>query len=291
MLRKEYLSQFRDINPFTIDLDRQKREDDNFVLDSNRPIPELEIQNLPKEKLQKFVDKVLVNNKLNTVLYSSNASAESKILKNSISILKNHKAKKKKIIDDSIPKYNVGKMRENREVIAQAQAVGDQQLRQEDMKHESNLKKVKKLHQLIQNAKSNNDEFDLTEKYKKKRIKKVFEGIKLRIDTVPLPDIKLNINNVYSRLYHNAVYLRTSPNSRNMNTTLDYKGLSTHTTKQSTHNSQFNVKNVIESSSGKEFTLKITDDLLMKCFTKHSGGPKMKYNFINKVGTFLVNIE
>jgi len=36
------------------------------------------------------------------------------------------------------------------------------------------------------------------------------------------------------------------------------------------------VKNVIESSSGKEFTLKITDDLIMKCFAKHSGGPKMK---------------
>ena len=36
------------------------------------------------------------------------------------------------------------------------------------------------------------------------------------------------------------------------------------------------IRNVINSTSGKEFTLKITPEILMKCLKKHSGGPKVK---------------
>ena len=288
MLRKEYLLEFRDVNPFTLDLDRQKREDDNFILDSNRPIRDQDIQLLPKEKLQRFVDKVMVNCKLNTVLFSSNASAEIKILKNATKSLNNLKTKKKKVVEEVIPQYNVGKMRENREVIAQAQAVGDQQLDQDYRKHMTNIEKVKRLHDLILKAKNQEDNYDNGEKYKKTRIKKVFDGIKNRIDTVPLPDVKLNLNNVYSRLYHNAVYLRTTPSPTVTTTRSDNKGVNTQPQKQMTPKSHLIVKNVIESSSGKEFTLKITDELLMKCFAKHSGGPKLKYSEIMSVCIFLI---
>jgi len=35
----------------------------------------------------------------------------------------------------------------------------------------------------------------------------------------------------------------------------------------------FNLKKVIKSTSGKEFTFKITKDIIQKCFIKYSGGP------------------
>ena len=36
---------------------------------------------------------------------------------------------------------------------------------------------------------------------------------------------------------------------------------------------KFKLKNVLKSTNGKEFTIKITDDIIRKCFAKYSGGP------------------
>ena len=279
MLRREYLSKFKDKNPLTIEFDRQKREDDNYIIDSNRPIKENDIQNLPKDKLKTFVEKVLSNGKLNNILFSSNASAVTKtIFKSSIST----SDKKKKLKLKEPPLYNIGKMRENREVIAQAQALGDKQSEEEYLRHTENIKKVKRLHLDIYKSKNlKEDPFDNNEKYRKTRIQKTYEGIKQKLETISLPDVKLDLENVYSRLYHNAVYLKT--NSTMNSERLDTEEKGTKKGNIATSKYDFKVKNVIESSSGKEFTLKITDELLMKCLTKHSGGPKVKFNKINEV--------
>jgi hypothetical protein len=279
MLRREYLSKFKDRNPLTIDLDRQKLEDDNYVIDSNRPIKEYDIQNLPKEKLKTFVDKVLSNGKLNNVLYSSNASAVTKTVFKSTNT---PSQTVNKLTSKEPPLYNIGKMRENREVIAQAQALGDKQLEEEYLKHNENIRKVKRLHFNINKTKNlKEDPFDNSEKYRKYRIRKVFEGIKDKLETISLPDVRLNLDNVYSRLYHNAVYLKTNSNSNSERLDTEEKGMKKMNI--NTPKYDLKVKNVLESSTGKEFTLKITDDLLMRCFSKHSGGPKMKYTKENDV--------
>ena len=38
---------------------------------------------------------------------------------------------------------------------------------------------------------------------------------------------------------------------------------------------KFKVKNVLKSTNGKEFTIKITDNIIRKCFNKYSGGPEV----------------
>ena len=102
-----------------------------------------------------------------------------------------------------------------------------------------------------------------------------------------LPDVKLDENDVFSRLYHNAVLLspssgirnkrpQSSINKRYNSLSYDFQSSQAYTPK-----TIFKLKKVIKSTSGKEFTIKITKDILRKCFVKYSGGPP-----ILKMGIF-----
>jgi len=95
-----------------------------------------------------------------------------------------------------------------------------------------------------------------------------------------LPNYKLDLNDVFSRLYHNEVLLSPSsstgnlkrPQSSKMKSTLNYE-----MENSATYNPKivFKLKKVIKSTSGKEFTLKITKDIISRCFIKYSGGPSV----------------
>ena len=102
-----------------------------------------------------------------------------------------------------------------------------------------------------------------------------------------LPDVKLDENDVFSRLYHNAVLLspssgirnkrpQSSINKRYNSLSYDFQSSQVYIPK-----TIFKLKKVIKSTSGKEFTIKITKDILRKCFVKYSGGPP-----ILKMGIF-----
>ncbi len=95
-----------------------------------------------------------------------------------------------------------------------------------------------------------------------------------------LPNVKLNIKNVFNRLYHNIVLLSpsSSPSCKNKRRPLSCKNMRPHSSISADNNNnrrkiQFNLKKVIKSTSGKEFTFKITNDIIQKCFIKYSGGP------------------
>ena len=103
-----------------------------------------------------------------------------------------------------------------------------------------------------------------------------------------LPNVKLNIKDVFNRLYHNVVLLSPSSTLKNKKRPLSCKnnmGYSNLNENQINNNKiTFNLKKVIKSTSGKEFTFKITKDIIQKCFIKYSGGPavlKMK-NYKNR---------
>ena len=104
-----------------------------------------------------------------------------------------------------------------------------------------------------------------------------------------LPDTKLDEKNVFSRLYHNVVHLSSSSwikNKRPKSCVHKKVNSLSYDFQESTINKPkiiFKVKKVIKSTSGKEFTLKITNDILKKCFTKYSGGPPaLKMSFFRK---------
>ena len=93
-----------------------------------------------------------------------------------------------------------------------------------------------------------------------------------------LPHVKLDVKDVYSRLYHNAVLLSPSSSVKNQRRPQSCKNkssLSYDFANSPTYNPKiiFKLKKVIKSTSGKEFTFKITKDIIRRCFVKYSGGP------------------
>jgi hypothetical protein len=95
-----------------------------------------------------------------------------------------------------------------------------------------------------------------------------------------LPHVKLDVKDVYSRLYHNAVLLSPSSSVKNQRRPQSCKNkssLSYDFANSPTYNPKiiFKLKKVIKSTSGKEFTFKITPDIIRRCFINYSGGPSI----------------
>lgn len=81
---------------------------------------------------------------------------------------------------------------------------------------------------------------------------------------------------MFNRLYHNVVLLSPSKSIKLKKRPLSCKNSISYLNPSVTNNKNkilFNLKKVIKSTSGKEFTIKITRDIIQKCFIKYSGGP------------------
>ncbi len=252
------------------ELERIKKEDDeNYIIENYRPLKEGDIKNLSKPNLDHFVDKLLVNPKQVRFLYNTTAKSEINIVKkaNGLYIKNTHKDKKTNSVYG--PK-DLRKMREKYEVINQ---VKNEVENNKKFQQDENFRKTKLNEEFFKRLKtnpclseSNIDKDKITEN----RLRRVFYNIETKINRIKLPGVKLDNNDVFSRLYHNAVFVndRSYSNSVNSSIKRDEKTMK--------------VKNVIESSTGKEFSIKITDDLVAKCYSKHTGGPFFK-NLVNSV--------
>jgi hypothetical protein len=91
MLRSNYLKKYKEKNPMEIE-EKYIKEDDNYIINSYRPLSDKDISNIPKEKLNKVVDDILNNKNISKLIFSSNAKAEIKLLK------KGHDSMKRNII-------------------------------------------------------------------------------------------------------------------------------------------------------------------------------------------------
>lgn len=85
-----------------------------------------------------------------------------------------------------------------------------------------------------------------------------------------LPDIKLEMTDVFSRLYNNAVYIEKKKQSLSKEPSTK----STFSKNIKKNKIKFTLKPVLSTVGGKEFTIKITPECLDKCFTQYSGGPE-----------------
>ena len=126
---------------------------------------------------------------------------------------------------------------------------------------------------------------------------------------ISFPKVKLDINNVYSRLYHNAVIPIKKQNSKrviknnnnNINNNNNNKNKKRHSIQLNLNishdnsendindnnefNSQKHYNNKIKfklksalkdmNNNGKEFTIKIDKNVYNNCFSKYSGGPEI----------------
>jgi ankyrin repeat protein len=89
---------------------------------------------------------------------------------------------------------------------------------------------------------------------------------------ISLPKLHLNIQNVYSRLYKNAVIIPPS-NSRGKNQLGQLKRQLTQDKIRPKAKIKFSLKNALSTNNGKEYTMNVTEDTINTCFIKYSGGP------------------
>jgi hypothetical protein len=90
---------------------------------------------------------------------------------------------------------------------------------------------------------------------------------------IKFPDPKLNIKNAFSRLYNNAVILPKDDKKLRKRPFSAINRKNTNNNPNKRKEPKFRLKNALKSNYGKEFTIKINETNLRKCYNKYSGGP------------------
>ena len=298
------------------DDDRFIKEDDEYLLKEMRPVKNSSIKKLPKEKLDKFIDDILTNRKFTRILYASNSDAEiQNFFRIKKSLEKNEKTKKIIKKDKNEPS-SIVKKRSRREAYIQIRLEVDNYKRNRS-DYKNTLEKKNNETYYTLKKEMNNDKNSYFNTIKQNRIKgfrKSFDKLREKLKSlkgnslieentketetlndpfytedskIDLPKIKLNINNVFSRLYHNVVLLQNEkniiPHKRNNSAQILHKNNTTNNINVNKNNHhippnpkiKYKLKNVLKSTNGKEFTIKITDEVIKKCLTKYSGGPSV----------------
>ena len=306
MLRQKYMKKYKEKSKY--DDIRFLKEDDEYLLKEVRPVRDNAIKVLPKKKLDKFIDDVLTDRNFTKILYASNANAEIKKyyqVKKSLET-KNGKNENKKEKNEP---SSVVKKRSRREAYIQMRTEVDNfKKSRDDYKNYLEKKNNETYYELRREMnKDRNSYFDIIKENRIKGFRKSFDKIREKLKTlkgnviidentnetdlindpfyteeskVDLPNIKLDINNVFSRLYHNEVLLQNEdtkikiPKRRN-NSTLINSNTENNSNRNNRNKIKFKLKNALKSTYGKEFTIKITDEIIKKCFSKYSGGPEV----------------
>ena len=328
------------------------RKDAEYYLKNSRPIKNNIIKSLDNKKMGEFVEDILKNKKISSLLYTANSKYEIRTYLN----MKQKFFTKKNVKKNSRKKEdNLTKKRTKREIYLKMKneinsfKKDRQKLRNsmdamnnkrvEEFKKELDLlkndenKDIKRnringfiraystiknkfdfnLNQSIKKNKNNsfilipnyyNKNKKRKNNYKKSLSNETIESTKnfghfsrsiiyspnnnyndsqkINLD---LPHVKLDIKDVFNRLYHNVVLLSPSstdklkrPMSSNSNIKKRNNNFLKNFTPFSSSNANrnkinFNLKKVVKSTSGKEFTLKITKDIIKKAFIQYSGGP------------------
>jgi len=286
------------------DEERFLKEDEGYLLKESRPLKENAINGLNKEKTLQFIEDILTNKKLTSVLYASNAKIE---IKTYIKTKKNFYRKKdeieKKLKEKNEPS-SVVKKRSRREAYLQMrEEIDNFKYNKDKYKRsltQSNNKKIKLIKEDLEKQKK--DYFKEISSNFIEGFKRAYLKLKFKLDMIKkfrrnkkflsteveypyttefssrhlhFPDTKLNLNNVYSRLYNNAVVLPKNDKylkiKRRPLSAANKKKLLEVPIKK--NEPKFKLKNALNTNYGKEYTIKITNSNLVKCYNKYSGGP------------------
>lgn len=333
MLRQGFMLKYRTKSKF--DSDRFQKEDEGYLLKLTRPVRSSSIKSLNKEKLHKFIEDILTNRRITTILYDSNAKIE---IKSSLKLIKNFQIQNNKYLKMEQEKIesSVVKKRSRKEAYIQMRTEIDdfENRKRRYIKNllRENFKKYLEMKKELKN--SQNDFVKTLQNNRINNFRKAFDKIKLKLDenngktietdfsnfytdgnnrtlspskkylenyylfrnnfincshSIIIPKIRSNIKNVYSRLYNNKVLL-TSKTEKNIkkrkvikSTKNNLRGknklksifLSSQTIQQQMQNkTKFRIKNVLKANGGKEFTIKVTNNMFKKCLDKYSGGPE-----------------
>ena len=309
---------------------------DTYELNQHRPISAKIIQNLPINVFPAFIDDIMCNKEFNDLLYSSNATREKKYyLKQRNSFFKTKTAIRLK---KNQKKNNLNQIifnNTNNELLKSLKDIVDCYYSKRNEIFE-NYKNKQEIFEKNQPCLENK----LTKLYYKPVNEIILEGfrrafkkclIKSKSDgNFEMPNTKLNMEDVYSRLNHNVVFNMSTLRHKNSkekkkkenNQTKEIKNLKCllnskyHTIRSYTYkynqkksidikhkNKNFfrkevlsssnnnnlnryyynfryipslNITNILKSSSGKEFKIKITPKITKRSLSVISCGPKPK---------------
>ena len=216
MLRNKYFEQYKDLINKKSQIENEMEfynTDLNRIINSQRPMSSIRIKNLPSKVLPIFIDDVMCDNNVNTLLYSSNAHKE----------IYFYLKQKKSLLNSNINPLNSPKKKKELSALGTIMA------------NRNNLQVIKSLKDKIDNY--FNERNDIIEKLRNKqelflksqpminnKLKKLYykpiNEIKLKgyqrafneclnrslsDQNFDLPNIKFNMNDVYSRLFNNAI--------------------------------------------------------------------------------------
>ena len=284
------------------------KEDEGYLLKESRPIKINAINRLNKEKMYQFIEDVLTNKKVTSVLYASNAKIEIKTyLKTKKNFYRKQDEIEKKRKEKNEPS-SVVKKRSRKEAYLQMREEIDNykysKLRYKRSLTQSNNKKIKIIKEEIEKEKK--EYFDDIKSNFIDGFNRAYSRLKFKLDilkapstekfmqtevdypyvceftsrNINFPDPKLNKKNVYSRLYNNAVIL---PKDDKKLRKRPFSALNRKNTNipNKRKEPKFILKNALNSNYGKEFTIKISDSNFKKCYNKYSGGPAAIKYLIN----------
>ena len=297
MLRQNYMNKYKEKSLFSIE--RFLKEDEEYILNESRPIKESSIKGLDNKKMDKFIENVLTDKDLTSILYSTNAKIE---IKSYLKTKKNfeflRKTKKNKIAKEKKETNLIFKKRFIKEAYNRMRSEIDSyktnQINQQNILKSNNHKKfleIKKMYETEKDKREkeieNNRILGIRRAYNK--IKEKFEEKKQKMNKnlllteteldnkenkrlISLPKLNLNIHNVYSRLYKNAVIVFPSKD-RNKNQINQLKRQLTQEEMKPKTKIKFSLKNALSSNIGKEFAMNINENQYNICLNKYSGGP------------------
>ena len=325
MLRNSYFEHYKDMIKKQTQIEKENSLYNpglNNIIYSQRPMSTYRIKKLPPKILPIFIDDVMCDNGVNTLLYSSNAHKE----------IYYYIKQKKSLLNSSLSKNSLNSLFKKKKVLSPLGKI---------MAERSNLQVLNSLKSKIDIF--NNSRNEYMEKLRNKqelflkcqpsidnKLKKLYykpiNEIRLQgyqrafkqclqraksDQNFDLPNINLDMNDVYSRLFRNAILnpnlLRTknsqekkekeqqnvnnnnndeSKNADKGNKTaknIRHKKISINAGSHRTKNKNyfyykklptFNLVNIINSSKGKEFNIRITPRIRKRCWSALSGGPK-----------------
>lgn len=312
MLRQKYMNKYKEKSLF--DEEKFFKEDEEYLLKESRPLEESSIKNLNQKKMNQFIEDILTDKKLTSILYSAGSKIEIKSYlksKKNLECLNKNKSKDEKIIKKEKSETNsVIINRNRREAYYQMRTeIDNYKTNQENylfMLKNNNYKKYLEIKRVLDNERNERNKGIINhrifgfkraynaikEKLEQKKEKElIYKDVKSNNDIangplITLPKIKLNMVNVYSRLYNNEVLLFPLNNKfKNLNIMDNNKQKIKRASTQNKikpskmctnkrNNNSFSLKNVLSSNNGKEFTINVTDKNINQCLTKYTGGPQ-----------------
>ena len=283
--------------------DKFLKEDEEYLLKESRPVKEASIKKLNKKKMNQFIEDILTNKRLTSVLYATNAKIE---IKTYLRTKKNLQRSEDKVKNDYETSYLVRKQNFREAYYQMRKEIDNYKIEKENHKNfltQSNYQKYLTFKKLDCEKNLGNQtarttriqgferayasvENKLNSVKKSKELKTITNNsnnnrcvTENNLQKIILPEIKLNIKDVYSRLYNNSVLV--TPVYKNNFYRFLSKEKAQAGIKAKKQKIKFNIKNVLNNTNGKEFTVETNDETISKCLIKYSGGPE-NIQFLNE---------